>query len=267
MNLKDPFVMLTLVACTSEAPVEGAQEDNLRVGPTMAWHIDLENPVNVDVAADVFDIDLFDNLPEETDTIATLHAKGKKVICYFSAGTDEPARPDHGRIPPAAIGKKMADWDEYWLDVRNDGVRAVMANRIRLAKRAGCDGVDPDNVDGYANATNFPLQATDQLDFNRYIAEVAHANGLLVGLKNDTEQIAALQPTFDFAVNEQCFKYNECETERAFTRAGKSVLNIEYGSLTQLRRFCPAANQYGFFTILSARDRLDGTFERCRKHP
>jgi hypothetical protein len=38
----------------------------------------------------------------------------------------------------------------------------------------------------------------------------AHARGLSVGLKNDLEQVKALVADFDWALNERCFRYNEC---------------------------------------------------------
>ena len=41
---------------------------------------------------------------------------------------------------------------------------------------AGCDGVEPDNVDGYVNDTGFDLTAGDQLDFNRFARGEAPPN-------------------------------------------------------------------------------------------
>ncbi len=37
-----------------------------------------------------------------------------------------------------------------------------------------------------------------------------------------------LEPVFDFAVNEQCHEYDECEAMRPFVGAGKPVFNAEY---------------------------------------
>ncbi len=58
-----------------------------------------------------------------------------------------------------------------------------MLRRLDLAVTKGCDGVEPDNMDGYANDSGFPLTAEDQLTFNRFIANEAHRRGLAVGLK------------------------------------------------------------------------------------
>jgi Glycoside-hydrolase family GH114 len=227
------------------------------------WHLDIENPVDTSVNADAFDIDLFDNVT--TATIADLHARSRKVVCYFSAGSSEAARPDFAMLPKESVGKKMVGWPENWLDHRHAGVRAVMASRIALAKRIGCDGIDPDNVDGYSNDSGFPLTEKDQLDFNRFLAREAHAQGLAVGLKNDLGQVPDLVSDFDFAINEQCFAYNECAIIDRFIMAGKSVANIEYGNVASNQKaVCPSANARSFFTILSEKDRIDGTYTRCR---
>ncbi len=95
--------------------------------------------------APVFDIDLFDT---DADTIAGLKSQGKTVICYFSAGTYEPWRPDAGNFTDSDKGQSLApEWpDEYWLRTNNTNVRRIMTNRIQLAAAKGCDAVDPDNT-------------------------------------------------------------------------------------------------------------------------
>ena len=49
--------------------------------------------------------------------------------------------------------------------------RSDPGERLDLAAAKGCDAVDPDNVDGYANPTGFDLTGDDQLAFNRWLAE------------------------------------------------------------------------------------------------
>ena len=183
-----------------------------------------------------------------------LQARGRKVVCYFSAGSGENWRPDYASIPAAALGKDLDGWPgEKWLDTRNAGVQAVMRARLDRAKAMGCDGVDPDNVDGYSNDTGFPLTAATQLAYDRFLATEAHARGLAVGLKNDVDQVNDLVASFDFAVNESCFEYSECDKVVPFISAGKSVLNVEYGDVaTHQRTVCPKANALDFFSILSA---------------
>jgi hypothetical protein len=59
-----------------------------------------------------------------------------------------------------------------------------MEARMDLAVQKQCDGVDPDNVNGYETDTGFNLTASDQISFNVFIAQQAHNRGLSVGLKN-----------------------------------------------------------------------------------
>ncbi|MBY4733638.1 endo alpha-1,4 polygalactosaminidase [Cupriavidus pauculus] len=190
------------------------------------WQLQLQGTINTSYNAAVFDIDLFDT-PQAT--INALKAQGKRVVCYFSAGSSENWRPDFSKFKAADMGNALDGWaGERWLDTRSANVRAVMMARMDLAKSKGCDGVDPDNVDGYTNKPGFPLTAATQLDYNRFLATQAHARGLAVGLKNGVAQLSDLASAFDFAVNEQCFQYNECSGYSAFTVQGKPVFNVEY---------------------------------------
>ncbi len=79
------------------------------------------------------------------------------------------------------------------------------------------------------------------------LAREAHARGLSIGLKNDLDQVAALEPHFDWALNEQCFQYDECDRLRPFTAAGKAVFVAEYELAPEA--FCPAARAAGFMAM------------------
>ena len=224
-----------------------------------AWQWQLQGEPNTSYDVDVYDIDLFDTPAE---LIASLHADSRIVICYFSAGSRENYRADADDFAPSAIGNELDGWDnENWLDVRDASVRAVIEARLDLAAEKGCDGVEPDNVDGYMNDSGFDYTAADQLDFNRFLAEAAHARGLLVGLKNALDQVPALVGSFDFAVNEQCFEYDECDALQPFLDAGKPVFNAEYAE--SLRddhvELCAAARQRGMHTLILPLD-LDDSF-------
>lgn len=190
------------------------------------WHWQLNGTVNTEHAVDVYVIDLFDTAPA---LIERLQATGRRVICYFSAGSLERWRPDIARYSVTEIGNQLADYrNERWLDIRSTGVRQAVLVRLDLAAAKGCDGVEPDNVDGYLNNTGFPLTAQDQLNFNAWLANAAHRRGLAVALKNDVEQAAVLEPYFDFAINESCHRYRECEWLMPFVAANKPVFNAEY---------------------------------------
>ena len=99
-------------------------------------------------------------------------------------------------------------------------------------------------VDGYANATGFPLTAADQLRFNRWLAAEAHRQGLAVGLRPDLEQVPQLVSSFDWATNEQCVAYEECDLLTPFAAARKPVVVIEYD--TPLAQVCAVTQPLGF---------------------
>lgn len=208
--------MLLLLACASP-PV-----DALTPGTTWQWQ--LSGAIDTSLDVQMYDIDLFDAKEADFEALSSRY-----VVCYFSAGTWEDWRDDADAFPQAAIGAAMEDWEgESWLDVRDASVRDALALRLDLAVDRGCDGVEPDNVDGYQNESGFDLTAADQLDFNRWLAEQAHTRGLSVGLKNDLDQVAALVDDFDWALNEECVAYDECGVLAPFTDAGKAVFHVEY---------------------------------------
>lgn len=197
-------------------------------GVDETWQWQLRGTVNTHYNVAVYDIDLFD-APQAT--IDQLKAAGRHVLCYFSAGSSEDWRPDFSRFQDGDMGEALNGWPgENWLDTRSTNVRAIMLSRLDLARSKGCDGVEPDNVDGYTNSPGFPLTAATQLDYNRFLARAAHSRGLAVGLKNDVDQLEALEPVFDFAINEQCNENKECGGYSVFTTKNKPVFNAEYAS-------------------------------------
>jgi len=237
------------------APSAGHWTPGLRT----SWQWQLTTPVDRSVAAEVYDIDLFDN---SADVVAALHAQGRRVVCYLDAGSYEPGRPDSATIPASVQGKGLDGWPgEKWLDIRRlDVLGPIIERRLDLCRQKGFDGVEPDNVDAYTNASGFPLTAADQLRYNRFIADAAHARGLAVGLKNDLDQVSALEPSFDFAVVEQCYQYNECGQLTPFALAGKAVFIAEYS--VDPSRFCGPAAASGFSAIRKKLD-LDAWREGC----
>jgi hypothetical protein len=190
------------------------------------WQWQLHGTINTNYAVNVYDIDLFE-APQST--IGALKAQGKRVVCYFSAGGSENWRPDFNQFLASDMGNNILGWPgERWLDTRSANVRAIMKSRLDMAVTKGCDGVEPDLVDGYANNSGFPLTGATQLDYNGFLSTEAHARGLAIALKNDISQIGSLVSMFDFAVNEQCFELNECSSYTAFINLGKPVFNAEY---------------------------------------
>lgn len=141
----------------SNVPDEGPQRDSAwkpRVNDS--WQIVLRYPVDMsseeDISPDVavYDLDLYDN---DIETFRMLQDAGKKVICYFSAGSWEDWRDDKDDFDDDDLGKELDGWpDERWIDVSSSSVRDIMKKRIQLAWRKGCDAIDPDNVDGFVSS-------------------------------------------------------------------------------------------------------------------
>jgi hypothetical protein len=240
-------------------PAPGANGRWWVPAPHTTWQWQLTTPVDQSVDAQMFDIDLFDNA---SSVVAALHARGRRVVCYLDAGTFEPGRPDSAAYPPVVKGKALPDWPgEQWLDIRRiDILGPILVARLDLCRQKGFDGVEADNVDAYTSDTGFPLTAADQLRFNRFLADAAHVRGLSIGLKNDLEQAAALQPSFDWAMNEECFDGSECGALQPFVRAGKAVFVAEYD--LDVASFCPQAQAAGFMAMRK-RLALDAWRQAC----
>jgi hypothetical protein len=257
------LVLATLTACGGH---DGARGSNTSitpraerdvtvwqppVGATWQWQL-AGLPVDTSLNVSAFDVDLFTTTDEE---LATLKADGRTVICYFSAGSWEAFRPDAADFPAVVKGRPLDApfLDELWLDIRNAVVRTLIQRRLDLAAARGCDAVEPDNVDGYRNDTGFELTAADQLYYNRFIAAEAHARGLSVGLKNDVDQLADLEPHFDWALNEECFAFNECARyQDTFLASNKAVFHVEYTDRNRLAAVCAVTEPLGLSTLIKS---------------
>jgi len=196
---------------------------------------------------DVYDIDGEYN---SGATVAELHRRGKKAICYFDAGVYETYRSDAARFTaksPKIYGNADPGWNgSYWLDIRRvDELAPIMKSRIEMCRQKGFDAVEPDEITGWSNNSGFPLTYQDQLAYNRAIAGWVHDAGMSVLLKGDLEQAHDLVTNFDFTLNEECFQYDECTSVsndgpgadgrdypglQLFVQAGKAVFVAEYQS-------------------------------------
>lgn len=247
---------ITLVKETDDPPSGNWWQPS----PGTSWQWQLSGTLDTSLDVEMYDVDLEDT-PQTT--IDQLHSDGRVVICYFSAGSWESYRDDADLFPPEVIGLEMDGWpDEKWLDIRQiDQLGPIMEARLDKAVQKGCDGVEPDNVDGYTNNSGFPLTYQDQLNYNLWLAQEAHERNLSIGLKNDLDQVEDLVDSYDWALNEQCFQYNECDLLTPFIEAGKAVFGVEYsGDMTV---FCPQANGMNFDWLYKNLD-LDAYRESCR---
>ncbi|MFI9269738.1 endo alpha-1,4 polygalactosaminidase [Kitasatospora sp. NPDC052896] len=213
--------------------------------PGEAWQWQLSGTVDQSVDVPVYDIDGFEN---DASVVASLHAKGRKVICYINAGSWEDFRPDAPAFPQSVRGDGDGWKGEKWFDIRQINVlEPLMAQRMDMCKAKGFDAVEPDLLDGYENDTGFPLTADEQLTYNKMIANLAHQRGLGVALKNDVDQVAQLVDYFDFSIDEQCAEYQECDELTPFIKQGKAVLHVEYNVPNS--QYCAQSDQLGFSSM------------------
>jgi hypothetical protein len=252
-------------ATPTTLPTPASSGGMWRPEPGQSWQWQLSDlPVDTSVAADIYDLDLFETSPT---TVAQLHARGRHAICYLSAGSFEEWRPDAGLFPHEVIGRAYAGWPgEWWLDIREMELLApILEARLDLCQAKGFDGVEPDNIDAYQSATGFPLSAQDQLLFNRWLASEAHARGLAIGLKNDPDQAHELADDYDWALLEDCFAQGWCEALAPFSARGKLVVAVEYtDSGVDWQEACSQASRLGFNLVLKNRE-LDAWRQTCEE--
>jgi hypothetical protein len=236
------LALVVIAAATAAAPADARWRPLVGV----AWQWQLSGQLDLSVDVPVYDVDGFET---RARTVERLHSLGRHVVCYISAGSWEEWRPDADRFPSEVLGRGLDGWPgERWLDIRRLGIlEPIMRDRIAMCARKGFDAVEPDNIDGYANESGFPLTGADQLRYNRRLARLAHEEGLSIALKNDPGHVDELVSRYDFAIVEQCFQYHECGRFAPFVEAGKAVLETEY-SLAR-SEFCGRAVELGFSSM------------------
>jgi len=223
----------------------------------LTWYWQLAGTPKVE-PVQATDMDGFDN---PAATVAGFHARGQRAICYIDVGTWENWRSDAGQFPSTVLGASNGWPGERWLDVSQlSALAPIMTARLQMCAQKGFDAVEPDNMDGYQNSTGFSITAAQQLAYNQWIAQQAHALGMAVFQKNDPDQAGQLQPSFDGVIDEQCNEYSECSAFQPYVAAGKPVLDAEYQA-SSYPGFCSADQSAGIMGALYALA-LDGSVYR-----
>ena len=228
--------------------------------PEITWQWQLTGDINTSYDVDLYDVDLFDT-PQSV--IDELHTKDTKVICYISVGSYEDWRYDANQFSKSILGKDYEGWKgEKWLDISQyNKFSKIITNRLDLALEKKCDGIEPDNINGYQENTGFELTYQDQIEYNIWLANEAHNRNLSIALKNDGEQASDLIEYYDFAIVEECFEWDECDPYKIFIDINKAVIGVEYELDTN--KFCREANSLKFSWLKMDYD-LDGERFSCR---
>ena len=235
------------------------------------WNYKLLNAIeDTSVDAEVWDIDLFDN---DEGVISSLQSQGKKVVCYFSAGSYEDWRQDKDEFQDSDLGDALDGWEgERWLDTKSDNVRRIMRARLDTAAQKRCDGVEPDNVDAYENDSGLDLLEADAADYVTFLANEAHSRNLSIALKNAGAIVPTIIDLFEFSVQEKCIQYNSCGEFAPFIEANKPVFHVEYPKGDSINNnlvaentkesICGNSDAAGFSTIIKNMN-LDEWIEPC----
>lgn len=230
------------------------------------FDIQLNTPASIAEIPDVAVIELdHDTAP---GLLRQVKARGAKLLCYINAGSWESYRTDRDQFPTTILGAAYDGFpDERWLDIRNiDALAPIMRARLDQCKAKGFDGVDPDNINGYANETGFAITPADQLRYNRWLMREVHARGLAIALKNAPEFAATLAAEgYDLVVAESCFADGFCEQFQPFLDAGRPVLDLEYRDEgMRPEDFCGEAQALGIRALLKrSSSNVDSLRESC----
>ncbi|WP_406292115.1 endo alpha-1,4 polygalactosaminidase [Embleya sp. NBC_00896] len=142
-------------------------------------------------------------------------------VCYVNAFQAQPDalawwEKEHPDLLLRKGGKVVMDqdWGEALLDISTDAKRTALAgvvgDWIDDCARKGFQAVEPDNLDSYSRSEG-QLTIAHNVAFAQLLAKRAHSRGLAIAQKNTVEMLdrrAAIG--FDFAVAEECARYDEC---------------------------------------------------------
>jgi hypothetical protein len=181
-------------------------------------------------------------LHDETEVVARDReaepASGAYSICYVNAFQAQPhelgwwtdTHPD--LLLRDAAGDLVVDgaWDEVLLDIstpdRQQALAGIVGDWVDGCAAAGFDAVEPDNLDSYTRSEGL-LTQSDAVTFATLLAERAHAAGLAIAQKNDADLAPRADAIgFDFALVEECGRWDECDAYTAVY--GPLVFVVEY---------------------------------------
>ena len=217
--------------------------------PTATWQWQLSGTLDSSVAAEMYDVDLFDT-PRERRRAAPRAGRPRRLLLqrrHVRAGPSgrgpfpaTVARQAAGGLARTSAGSTSAarrarrrSWSAGWTCAR---ARASTASR-------------PTTSTATPTRRGFPLTAADQLRFNRFLAAAAHARGLSIGLKNDLDQVAAARARLRLGAERAVLPVRRVRAAaRRSPRPGKAVFD---GRVRARRptRSAPRARADGFMAM------------------
>ncbi|GLY16530.1 hypothetical protein Kisp01_35450 [Kineosporia sp. NBRC 101677] len=186
--------------------------------------------------------------------------KGKYNICYVNGFQAQPQEAGWWKKNHPELLLKDADgdyvvdgaWDELILDISTKSKRKKLAGIVGKwfdgCAAKGFQAVEPDNLDSYTRSQDL-LTRAQAVAFGKLLAARAHKAGLAIGQKNTVELgKQGKKAGFDFAVTEECGRYDECG---AYTKVyGRHVIVIEYTK----KAFAKTCEEFGSKLSVVRRD-------------
>ncbi|ASN82718.1 endo alpha-1,4 polygalactosaminidase [Deinococcus ficus] len=240
------------------SPTPAPTPGSIKLPPTgnvpWDWQIGANSDKDIVVPAGVKLMDV-DGFNTSAAKVAELKAAGQYAVCYINVGSYEPWRPDSSQYPAYLKIQTDPDWpDEAFLDINDvwkEGsvLAKILKARFQMCKDKGFDALEPDNLQNDENVSGGLITRQQQLDFNGWVADQAHAVGLAVLMKNGPDKILLkdkfgrmMVDLFDGILNEECQQYSECAPLGEFTKRGKLALNVEYKAALTLNCTIAANN-------------------------
>ncbi len=268
--------------------------------------------------ASIWDTDYFVDAPGlnsnneangPSSIVTALHQANKYSICYVEVGAYQTGFPDASAFASADYTNGsnqnttgMVAWSgEYWFDLKGfsgwsasspsvfpggssadetaaANIAAGIAARIQGCKTEGQDALEPDDLDGYTNASDtgaagggWGMVQSDAEGYEQWLAYTAHKDGLAIFQKNDPANAAADVSAFDGMIIEQCNAFADpCGTATVqgdatpYLQAHKPVLNAEYTPNETTTAFCPADISAGITGTLFDVNLAGATDQPCQ---
>lgn len=236
-----------LLGCQATSPAPGqalVAPTGIKLPPAGSvawdWQIGASSEANIVTPTGVKLMDV-DGFGTSAAKVTELNAKGIYTVCYINAGSYQPSLPDSDQYPSYLKIQADPNWPgEYFLDVTdvfkaNSVLATILNNRLKMCADKGFAALEPDNLQNDENVSGGLITTQQQIDFNGWIADRAHAYGLAVFQKNGPDKILLTDRTgkmmvekFDGILNESCQQYSECGPLAEYVKRGKLALNTEY---------------------------------------
>ncbi|TBN58107.1 hypothetical protein EYE40_12285 [Glaciihabitans arcticus] len=186
---------------------------------------------------------------------------GKYNVCYVNLMQTQPDAPDESVTNPNygttqwwknnhsnlllknSAGQVIVDvdWNEAIFDVRTAANRAALLEiqkpwilACKNAANGGFQAIEPDNLDSDLRSTGLITPAQNK-EYLKLVIPYTHSVGLAIAQKNASDAYGTTGKTFvntvspaqgfDFAIAEECERYNECP---AYSAYGNLLYEIEY---------------------------------------